>query len=321
MRWQISTLFLVIFASYVAAQIPPRLQIPGALLTSTGGGPRAAPRLRRPNTISNAREVRPVTEDFDEAPNYPSSSSSFDDEVNKLVLSSVRDNQQEQDDRPAPLPFRPERPVPVAREQIREKPRPLPPPRNVIRQDLRDSEPVIRQAPIRTQDPPAPKQTFRPQKRILTPEEEDAERDRRRKDSEVETLRKYRTDNEDGSITWGFELTDGTFKEETLGADCIIRGRYGYVDPDNVKREYSYESGLPCDQPEEEEELAPQKANSPQPRKPQPQYRPPVAQQQQSQYRPQGVQQQQPQYRPQASQQQQYRPQASEQQEPQFLSN
>ncbi|XP_060526518.1 uncharacterized protein LOC132702104 isoform X2 [Cylas formicarius] len=293
MRWQISTLFLVIFASYVAAQIPPRLQIPGALLTSTGGGPRAAPRLRRPNTISNAREVRPVTEDFDEAPNYPSSSSSFDDEVNKLVLSSVRDNQQEQDDRPAPLPFRPERPVPVAREQIREKPRPLPPPRNVIRQDLRDSEPVIRQAPIRTQ---VRDQVYRPKKRPLTPEEEEAEQERRRKQQEVEVVDKYRNDNEDGSITWGFELTDGTFKEETLGADCIIRGKYGYVDPEGVKREFSYETGAPCEEEEEEEEeLLPLRPNIPARAKTAAQYSRPQILQQPPQYR-QPAQQQQPQF-------------------------
>lgn len=52
----------------------------------------------------------------------------------------------------------------------------------------------------------------------------------------VQILRKYRTDNEDGSITWGFENEDGTFKEETLGIDCVISGKYGYVDPDGVKR-------------------------------------------------------------------------------------
>lgn len=60
-------------------------------------------------------------------------------------------------------------------------------------------------------------------------------RDRKRKPVS-QILRKFRTDNEDGSITWGFENDDGTFKEETLGADCIIRGNYGYVDPDGVKR-------------------------------------------------------------------------------------
>lgn len=54
----------------------------------------------------------------------------------------------------------------------------------------------------------------------------------------VQILRKYRTDNEDGSITWGFENEDGTFKEETLGTDCVISGKYGYVDPEGVKRYY-----------------------------------------------------------------------------------
>lgn len=28
----------------------------------------------------------------------------------------------------------------------------------------------------------------------------------------------------DGSITWGYESEDGSFKEETLGADCVVRG-------------------------------------------------------------------------------------------------
>lgn len=66
-------------------------------------------------------------------------------------------------------------------------------------------------------------------------------------------MRKYRTDNEDGSITWGFENDDGTFKEETLGADCIVRGKYGYVDPDGVRREYTYETGSKCEEEEPEE--------------------------------------------------------------------
>jgi len=60
-------------------------------------------------------------------------------------------------------------------------------------------------------------------------------------------LRRYRDDNPDGSITWGFENDDGTFKEETIGVDCVTRGKYGYVDPDGVKREYSYQSGVKCD--------------------------------------------------------------------------
>lgn len=62
----------------------------------------------------------------------------------------------------------------------------------------------------------------------------------------MQVLKKYRDDGADGSITWGFENDDGTFKEETIGADCVTRGKYGYVDPEGVKREYSYTSGIPC---------------------------------------------------------------------------
>lgn len=49
--------------------------------------------------------------------------------------------------------------------------------------------------------------------------------------------------NDDGSMTWGYENEDGTFKEETLGADCVVRGKYGYIDPDGNKREYEYQTG------------------------------------------------------------------------------
>jgi len=63
----------------------------------------------------------------------------------------------------------------------------------------------------------------------------------------VETIRRYSFESEDGSFTFGYESADGSFKEETRGADCIVRGKYGYVDPDGVKREFSYESGNRCD--------------------------------------------------------------------------
>lgn len=66
-------------------------------------------------------------------------------------------------------------------------------------------------------------------------------------------LRRYREDNPDGSITWGFENDDGSYKEETIGVDCITRGKYGYVDPDGVRREYTYSSGIPCDKAQNQE--------------------------------------------------------------------
>lgn len=36
----------------------------------------------------------------------------------------------------------------------------------------------------------------------------------------------------------------GSFKEETRGTDCVVRGKYGYVDPDGNKREFTYVSGI-----------------------------------------------------------------------------
>jgi len=63
----------------------------------------------------------------------------------------------------------------------------------------------------------------------------------------VGTVESYRFENEDGSITWGYENEDGSYKEETIGVDCITRGKYGYIDPTGEVREYSYSSGVKCD--------------------------------------------------------------------------
>lgn len=48
----------------------------------------------------------------------------------------------------------------------------------------------------------------------------------------VQTIRNYSKVNDDGSFTFGYEAADGSFKEETRGTDCVVRGKYGYVDPD-----------------------------------------------------------------------------------------
>ncbi|XP_059480009.1 uncharacterized protein LOC132199373 [Neocloeon triangulifer] len=63
----------------------------------------------------------------------------------------------------------------------------------------------------------------------------------------VETIRNFNTINDDGSFTFGYEAADGSFKEETRGTDCVVRGKYGYIDPDGNKREFTYVSGNPCD--------------------------------------------------------------------------
>ncbi|XP_046825018.1 ras-interacting protein RIP3-like isoform X2 [Vespa crabro] len=77
----------------------------------------------------------------------------------------------------------------------------------------------------------------------------------------VQTIRNYNKVNDDGSFTFGYEAADGSFKEETRGTDCVVRGKYGYIDPDGNKREFTYVSGNPCDPnaPKEEEEDLPEK--------------------------------------------------------------
>ncbi|KAM0735015.1 hypothetical protein ACS0PU_011128 [Formica fusca] len=77
----------------------------------------------------------------------------------------------------------------------------------------------------------------------------------------VQTIRNYNKVNDDGSFTFGYEAADGSFKEETRGVDCVVRGKYGYIDPDGNKREFSYVSGNPCDPnaPKDEEEEVPEK--------------------------------------------------------------
>ena len=75
------------------------------------------------------------------------------------------------------------------------------------------------------------------------------------RDEPVATLERYSHKNDDGSFTFGYVGADGSFREETRGADCITRGKYGYIDPDGVKREYSYTSGLTCDVDDENNDL------------------------------------------------------------------
>ncbi|KOC69814.1 hypothetical protein WH47_07024, partial [Habropoda laboriosa] len=78
--------------------------------------------------------------------------------------------------------------------------------------------------------------------------------DARGKKPVAQIIRRYRNDNPDGSITWGFENDDGSYKEEIIGIDCITRGKYGYIDPDGIRREYTYETGIKCDEEQREEE-------------------------------------------------------------------
>lgn len=82
----------------------------------------------------------------------------------------------------------------------------------------------------------------------------------------VQTIRNYNKVNDDGSFTFGYEAADGSFKEETRGTDCVVRGKYGYIDPDGNRREFTYVSGNPCDpnapkEESQEEESAERQSN------------------------------------------------------------
>ena len=86
---------------------------------------------------------------------------------------------------------------------------------------------------------------------------------KKRNKAKVVTVDRYRYENEDGSITWGYKNDDGGFKviffffflfllwlccvqEETIGKDCVTHGKYGYTNSYGEKREYSYSSGVRC---------------------------------------------------------------------------
>merc|ERR1719471_415857 len=86
-------------------------------------------------------------------------------------------------------------------------------------------------------------------------EREDRRRPAGGREEPIATLERYSHKNDDGSFTFGYVGADGSFREETRGVDCITRGKYGYIDPDGVKREYTYTSGLPCEVGDEDADL------------------------------------------------------------------
>lgn len=133
-----------------------------------------------------------------------------------------------------PLSSRPQRPV------FRPEPKPFveeEEPIQPVRQYSRPQQEPVYRAPVKS----APQQKYTPSHN-------------REKKPVAQIIRKYRDENPDGSITWGFENDDGSFKEETIGVDCVTRGRYGYVDPDGLKREYNYETGILCDKTKDEQD-------------------------------------------------------------------
>ncbi|XP_063826791.1 uncharacterized protein LOC135076239 [Ostrinia nubilalis] len=150
-------------------------------------------------------------------------------------FNPIRNEPKPQPVRLQPLSSRPQRPAfrPEPKPFVEEDEAPIQP----VRQYSRPQEPIASRVPVKH----APPQKYTPS-------------NNREKKPVAQIIRKYREENEDGSITWGFENDDGSFKEETIGVDCITRGKYGYVDPDGLKREYNYETGIACDKTKEDQE-------------------------------------------------------------------
>ncbi|XP_071645592.1 uncharacterized protein [Temnothorax longispinosus] len=133
---------------------------------------------------------------------------------------------------PPPIQYRPTPPPPPPPIQYRPTQKPTKAPRKQIIDD------ITFQQPIKPPKPVKPSQAY----------------EIRGKKPVAQIIRRYRHDNADGSITWGFENDDGSYKEETIGQDCITSGKYGYIDPDGLRREYTYETGIKCDEQQREDE-------------------------------------------------------------------
>lgn len=120
------------------------------------------------------------------------------------------------------------------RTQLQQAPQQPPPqqPRervHVIRNrptEVRETRPQFISQPAAVQSRPRPKPIqSRPvlEQNQIQLQERDSQQNSRRQRPVAQTIRKWREENEDGSITWGYENDDGSFKEELIGTDCITK--------------------------------------------------------------------------------------------------
>lgn len=233
-------------AQYSDSPAPPRLNIPGAIplpaLRAQGGaangpqGYRSGPvlvRTRRPlkgrlqqnsqHLASSAPapvpipraelEAKPVTEEIEEpieiqgpfisgSPKSPHAQHP----VHRAPQPKLLPQSQFFD--PNPLG---EDDGPIARFQAQERPTPVP----VARYTPAAPQKIHRPTPAAYQEQ---REYVRP-----TPRQHNNHDNERERKPVAQILRKYREEHEDGTITWGFENDDGSFKEESIGIDCITR--------------------------------------------------------------------------------------------------
>jgi len=188
--------------------------------------------------------VKPVPADDGEQDDGPSQQAAADDEAQaqqfKPVLIARR-----------PLQNRPQVDGDTERQPmvlIRQTPRVLQQRAREQQQEAEtDEEDEQPQVIIRQQHQPT-KAGPRPQAQQLIQQRlKQQEQPQQQKEPTAQTIRNFNKLNDDGSFTFGYEADDGSFKEETRGTDCVVRGKYGYVDPDGNKREFTYVQGNPCD--------------------------------------------------------------------------
>lgn len=115
-----------------------------------------------------------------------------------------------------------------------ERQQPQPQQQQVVAQQQKQTavrRPAFREASPAQYEAPQQQQPIRraqqgdsqPQQRPRNSQEHQQQSQEREQKPVAQILRKYREENEDGSITWGFENDDGSYKEEFIGVDCVTR--------------------------------------------------------------------------------------------------
>lgn len=198
-----------------------------------------------PQSLQQDQPIKPVSEETKEEDDevnhtlvkFSQPSSTFSQSHNNFVPSSSFTPKpepliQQQQFRPSQQIFRPYEEEDIAPVQYRPQK-----PVKIHRKPIVDDHTEARAPSQQTYNKQAPKKVSYREKKPV-----------------AQIIRRWREDNDDGSITWGFENDDGSYKEEIIGIDCVTRGKYGYVDPDGLRREYTYETGIRCDEEQQEDE-------------------------------------------------------------------
>lgn len=126
-------------------------------------------------------------------------------------------------DRPAPQRAQ-ERFVPIDVPQPVQRFNPTPQAQPPKPNQYRAQRPTYREPqPQRNQYQPEPEQIRQVPARVADVKPRPHSSEQRERKPVAQILRKYREENEDGTITWGYENDDGSFKEEVIGTDCVTR--------------------------------------------------------------------------------------------------